>query len=113
MNPIRRATIRERSKAAIVAGLIYWFGMTLAFWFFSVLKGAPFGPKDFLFVTGVCLAGAMLFGFAMSFFHPLMAPPSPPDGHDGEEGLGVPARLIPPAPVLGAKAFQDLNEPTA
>ena len=113
MNPIRRATIREKGKAALKAGIIYWLGMSLLFLVFSLLNGSLLRPKDFLFVTGICLAGAILFGFAMSFFQPLMAPPSPPDGDDGDEELGVPARLIPPSPVLGAKAFQDLNEPTA
>lgn len=113
MNPIRRATLRERSKPALSATLIYWLSLTLVFSVVGLLKEERLGLRDFLFVSGICLAGALLFGFVVSFFHPLMAPPSPPEGHDGEEGLGVPAWLIPPAPVLGAKAFQDLNEPTA
>ena len=113
MNPIRRANLRERSKVALKAGLVYWIAMTLVFCVFGILKGALLGPRFFLGIAGICLAGAILFGLVTSFFQPLMAFPSPPDEDDGEEELGVPARLIPPSPVLGAQAFPDLNEPTA
>lgn len=110
MYPIRRANLRERSKAALLAIFLYWIVMTPILAIIYLQMRPLHGLPDFLSVAGVGLAGSVVFGLAMAFFQPLMAPPSP-EADGGEEELGVPARLIPPSPVLGGKVFPDLNEP--
>ena len=110
MQFIRRANVWERSRTALLAGLIFWVIMTSVFSAFFLSEKPQLGPRDFLVVAGVCLAGAMLFGAAMAlFFQPLMAPPGP-ESDDGEEGLGCPAKLIPPSRVFGARVVADSRE---
>ena len=57
MHPIRRATIRERGRAALAAGLIYWLGITLAFGVFGILGKPRRGPREFIGVAGVSWSG--------------------------------------------------------
>jgi len=52
----------------------------------------------------LCGFGLGVFvGFALALMWPDYAPPQPKD--DGDAEAGVPARLIPPTPVLRGKAF--------
>ena len=75
--------------------------MTACFW--------PLRPHDVFIVSGLCLAGAFLFGAAMSLRDPMIDPLTI-DFDDGEDDLGIPARLIPPSPVLGGRAFPESDE---
>jgi hypothetical protein len=64
------------------------------------------------FAVAAAAFGLIFFaGFTLAFMWPDYAPPQPKD--DGDEESGVPARLIPPLPVLDVKAFPDSNDQTA
>ena len=112
MKFIHRANVHGRIKTALFAGFVFWTGMTSTMSaYFSFTKPA-LEPRHFLIVSGLSLVAAILFGAAMSLRRPAIFPPSP-EFDDGEDGLGVVARLIPPSPVLGARAFPESNEPNA
>ena len=112
MKFIHRANVPGRVKTALFAGLVFWAAMTLLMpAYFLLMKEAPV-PRDFLVVPAVNLVAAILFGAAMSLRHPMI--PRPGAGFDDEgEGLGVTARLIPPSPVLGARAFPESHREEA
>ncbi len=109
MKFIRRASARERIKTVMIAGSIYGAGIAVASLAIALSDRGRLAVADLLLGAGASLVGAIVFGAAMALFHPLMAPPAA-DPDDGEEGLGVPARLIPPSPVLSAKAFPESDE---
>lgn len=109
MKFIRRASARERIKTVMVAGSIYWAGIALASFVIAWSAKGQLAVTDLFLVAGISLAGAIIFGVALALFHPLMAPPAT-DSDDGEAGRGVPARLIPPSPVLSATAIPESNE---
>jgi hypothetical protein len=112
MQFIHRTNAHERIKIGLFAGLIFWGVMSLCLFAYFLPTERNLEPYDLFIVSGMSLAAAILFGAAMSLRRPMLPPPHA-ESDDGEEGLGVPARLIPPSPVLGAKAFPESNEKEA
>lgn len=109
MKFLYRAVVHGRIKTSLFAGFVFWVGTSLILSIYFLPTKPVLELRDFLIVPGVSLVGAFLFGVAMSLRRPMILPPRS-QFDDGEEGLGVPARLIPPAPVLGARAFPEADE---
>lgn len=112
MKFIYRTILHGRIKSALFASFVFWAGMTLTMSAYLLAATWVLAVRDFLIISGLSLAAAILFGVAMSLRRPAIF--SADAGFDdGEDGLGVVARLIPPSPVLGARAFPRSNETDA
>lgn len=106
------ACFQHKIRQGVKSALIFWMGMTFALlpWLWIETRGPT--AKDLIFLASVCLVAGVGFALALSVLRPkrnllILGP------EDGEDGLGVVARLIPPSPVLGAHAFPHPDEETA
>ena len=108
--PIGFESLATRLERSVVGGLVA--GVLAAALMMAVVV---FGRSST--EAGIAIAAAGLgfgvgsvCGFAAVFMLPSHAPPQPED--DGDAEAGVPARLVPPSPVLSAKALPESNEIT-
>jgi hypothetical protein len=107
-----RANAHQRRETFRFAVPVFWVVMTLVSFAIVLSEKQNLRPWDFLVLAGMGLVGALLFGAVVSVLQPSIALPNL-GLDDGEDGLGIPSRLIPPSPVLGARAFPDSDEENA